>query len=343
MIHIQSDDILEESPIFPESEGSPLRKLDYLGYAPCPIRHEMQRRMHAFFRKNEAEFGKLEWFSPAGCGASNDPYDLIWKTENEADMPSVMSDGGSSDFFRKEGHERWIKSGVYGHIDLGGATMRKEFMDAGAIDPLGAMHMYAAFPSVIMVDLQKLGNRPMPKNWCDICNPIYKGDVTISGWEDEIPDVLLFNMWKNYGEDALSSLAKNIKNFWAPAQMAKTAGSGSTDGTAIYALNYFFAKGNPRDDKVKIVWPEDGAWFSPLTFLAKRDRRPVSGLPIDFLTGADWARFLDGAGVPAAYSYEGQKPLLGKLSWMGWDFIRNNDLDALRPKLNGIFMNARKG
>jgi ABC-type Fe3+ transport system substrate-binding protein len=340
---MQSNDILEEIPTFPESEGSPIRKLDYLGYAPCPIRHEMQRRMNAFFKQHEAEFGKLEWFSPGGCGGANDPYDLIWKSSDADGMPDVISDGGSSDFFRKEGHERWIKSGVYGALDMSGFKIRQEYAEAGIVDPLGAMHIYGSFPSVIMVDKQRLGNRPMPKSWADLQNPIYMGDITISGWEDEVPDPLLFNMWKNYGESGLSGFAKNIKNFWAPALMAKTAGGGSTEGTAIYVLSLFYALGNPRDDKVQIVWPEEGAWFTPLTFLAKSKRRPASQLPIDFLTGVEWARYLDKAGAPAVLAYSGQKPLPGKLSWMGWDFIRNNDLDALRPVLNGIFQDARKG
>lgn len=343
MIHTQSDDTLNESPIFPECEGAPLRKLDYLGYAPCPVRHEMQRRMHTFFQRNEAEFGKLEWFSPSGCGAANDPYDLIWKTANADEMPSVISDGGSSDFFRKEGHERWIKSGVYGRLKLDGVSMRPEYIAAGAEDPMGALTMYAAFPSVFMVDMQKLGNRPVPKSWAELGDPIYKNDVTISGWEDEVPDPIIFNLWKNYGQKGIENFARNIKNFWAPAQMAKTAGSSSTEGTAIYVLSLFFALGNPRDDKVRIVWPEEGAWFSPLTVLAKPERKPVSRLPIDFLTSTDWAQFLDKVGAPSAFTYPGQKPLPGKLGWMGWDFIRGNDLDALRPKLNGIFLNARKG
>jgi ABC-type Fe3+ transport system substrate-binding protein len=339
---MQSDEILEEIPIFPESEGAPLRKLDFLGYAPCPIRNEMQRRAHAFFRAREAEFGKIEWYSPGGCGSANDPYESMWASTDEADMPGVVSDGGNSDFLRREMHERWIESGVYGAIDKSGFAMRPEYAAAGAVDPLGAMNMYGAFPSVMMVDLQRLGNRPMPTCWADLGNPVYKGDITISGWEDEIPDPLLFNTWKTYGEKGLQAFAKNVKNFWAPAQMAKTAGTGSTEGTAIYVLSLFFALGNPRDDKVRIVWPEEGAWFTPLSFQAKRSRRPVSRLPIDFFTSVEWAKFLDKAGVPACLAYPGQKPLPGKLAWAGWDFIRGNDLETLRPTLNRVFQNARK-
>jgi len=334
-------DVLEEDPSFPEYDGAPTRKLDYLGYAPCPFRHEMRRRMNVFFRKHQVEFGKVEWFSPSGCGEGNDPYDLIWKEGTAESMPDVISDGGHSDFFTREGHERWIASGVYGPIDKGDLKIRPELADAGIEDPLGAMHMYASFPSVIMVDKQKLGFRPMPKSWADLGNPIYKDDISMSGWDGDIPDVLLFNTWKNFGEKGLKALGRNVKNYWSPAQMAKAAGSFNPDGTAIYILNLFFAKGNHHEDKVEIVWPSEGAWFNPLTILAKRERSPASRLPIDFLLSEDWARFLANVGVPPVHEFPGQKPLPGKMSWMGWDFIRSHDLEDLRPKLNKIFHDAR--
>ncbi|HNX04882.1 MAG TPA: ABC transporter substrate-binding protein [Opitutales bacterium] len=340
-MHTESDTVLDEIPTFPESEGGATRKLDFLCYAPCPIRHELQRRLWSFFREQGAA-GKIEWFSPGGCGGVNDPYDTIWQTADADGMPGVLSDGGSSDYFKKEGHERWIASGVYGPLGRALPAVRAQFADAGIADPLDAIHIYGAFPSVFMVDLARLGDRPMPRSWSDLNNPIYKGDITISGWEDEVPDSIIFNMWKNLGEKALGDFARNVKNFWAPAQMVKAAGTSNPEGTPIYVLNHFFAKGCPRTDIVKLVWPEDGAWFNPLSVLAKRGRRPVSNLAIDYLFSDDWAKYLDGAGVPSVHVHPGQKPLPGKLSWIGWDFIRRNDIDLLRVELNRFFQNARK-
>jgi ABC-type Fe3+ transport system substrate-binding protein len=339
-------DIIDEDPSFPENEGLPARKLDYLGYAPCPIRAEMQRRMHAYFRAHEPEFGPIDWFSPAGCfhgGGGNDPYDTIWQDGHEGDMPGVISDGGSSDFLKKEGHDKWIATGVYGPVDKPDRPMRAEFAEAGIIDPLGAMHLYAAFPTVMLVDTEKLGDRPMPTGWSALVDPIYAGDVTLAGHGDgELSDNLLFNTWKHHGEEGLKAIAANVKQFWSPAQMVKAAGAGHADGTAIYTLNLFFALGRRRQDKVKLVWPEEGALFQPLMVLGKRNRRPVSQLAIDFLMSPEWGRYLDSVGFPAVYSYPGQQPLPGKLSWVGWDFLRGNDLEKLRPELNAVFKSALK-
>jgi len=334
-------DVLEENPTFPEYEGAPVRNLDYLGYAPCPFRHELQRRMNLHFRQNESSYGPIEWFSPSGCGESNDPYDLIWKEGSEESMPGVISDGGSSDFFRREGFERWIQSGVYGPIDKGDLTIRPELEEAGIEDPLEAMHMYATFPSVFLVDKQVLGERPLPRRWGDLADPIYKGDIITSGHHGDLPDVLLFNTWKHFGGEGLVALGRNVKDFWSPAQMAKTAGSRSPSGAAIYVLNLFFALGNHHKETVELVWPEEGAWFNPLMILAKRGRRPVSQLPIDFLLSAEWGNYLSSIGVPPVHVFPGQKPLPGKLSWMGWDFARDNDLDRLRPELNALFESER--
>ncbi|WP_269522979.1 ABC transporter substrate-binding protein [Coraliomargarita parva] len=339
-----TNELLEEEPVFPENEGAPARQLDYLGYAPCPIRKELQRRMHAYFNAHKSEFGPIEWFSPDGCfhgSGDNDPYDLVWKGEDPSDMPGVMTDGGSSDFFTAEGHERWIASGVYAD-DAGIHTqIRPEFAEAGLEDPLGAMHLYASFPSVIMVDLEKLGDRPSPLGWKDLGNPIYKGDITLAGHDDnELSDNMLFNTWKNFGDDGLRALASNMKQFWAPAKMMKAIGAGHPDGTAIYCLNYFFAKACHRSEKARLVWPEEGAWFQPLMVLARKGRRPASQLAIDFLFTPEWGRYLDQVGFPPVYSYEGQPALPGKMSWAGWDFFRQPDLEAKREAMQAVFQEA---
>jgi ABC-type Fe3+ transport system substrate-binding protein len=344
-IFMKSYNVLEEQPVFAEDDGGPIQDLDYLGYVPCPIRTEMQRQMHLYFSEQAETRGTLRWYSPYGCnhhGENIDPYDLIWKTDDEVHMPGVISDGGSSDYFRPEGHKRWIESGVYGPIDKGNLQMRPEFVDAGIEDPMGACHIFAAFPSVWLVDKKKLGSRPMPKKWEDLQDPIYRGDITLAGHEgDEISDVQLFNVWKHFGEQGLKALAKNATNFWSPAMMVKRAGASHPDGTAIYVLNYFFARSHRYEDRVELVWPEDGAWFNPLLLLAKRKRRPESQIAIDFLLGEQWRRHLDSVGFPSVYTYPGQKALPGKLSWIGWDFIRNHDLDALSTELQAVFQNAR--
>jgi len=339
-----ANDVLEEIPDFPENEGGALRKLDFLGYAPCPIRTEMQRRMHAFYTRNEAEFGRIDWYSPGSCGSDGDPYDLIWKTDDPGEMPSVISDGGSSDFFRSEGFEKWIKTGVFGSLGRALPGLRPEVIDAE--DPLGAMHMYAAFPAVMLVDLEKLGNRPVPRGWEDLQDTIYSGDITLGGHggDGNVSDQLLFNTWKNFGEAGLRKFAANVKNFWPPAHMAKMAGSGHSDGTAIYILNLFFARSNRHEDKVRLVWPCEGAWFNPLTVLAKSPdrRRAASNLPIDFLFSREWSEYLDTVGLPSTRRHPGLKPLPGKLSWIGWDLVRNMDMDVLRPRLQGIFNEAKR-
>jgi ABC-type Fe3+ transport system substrate-binding protein len=334
-------DVLEETPSFPEYEGAPIRQLDYLGYAPCPFRHELQRQMHAHFSQHESTAGKVEWFSPSGCGEGNDPYDLIWKESDEAGMPGVISDGGSSDFFRQEGYKNWIETGVYGPIDKGGLQVRPEFAEAGIEDPMQAMHIYAAFPNVFLVDKQVLGERPVPRSWAELANPIYQDDITISGHHGDIPDVLLFNTWKHFGDEGLKAFGKNVRQFWSPAQMAKTAGSRSPSGTAIYVLNNFFAVSNRHKETVELVWPQEGAWFNPLMILAKRNRRPVSQLAVDYLLSEEWAQYLASIGLPPVHVFAGQKPLPGKLSWMGWDFARSHNLDTLRPELNAIFESER--
>lgn len=330
----------EEIPSFPETYGAKPRALDYLGYAPCPIRQEMQRQLHQHFRRHEAEFGPVEWFSPNGCGG-DDPYDLVWQNGTEESLPGLISDGGNSDFFKPEAHRRWIESGILSPIATDGLEVRPELAEAGIVDPCGGITIYGAFPSVLLVDHDKLKGRPAPRSWQDLLDPIYQGDVTIAGHHGRAPDVLLFNTWKNHGDEGVKALARNVAEFSPPARMAKIAGLGSPQGTAVYVLNGFFAKA-VRGPAAEVIWPEEGAWFNPLMLLAKRSRRPASDLALRYLLGPEWAAYIESVGIPFAYRQPGQQPLPGRLSWMGWDFIRSHDLDTLRDDLLATFNAAAR-
>jgi ABC-type Fe3+ transport system substrate-binding protein len=121
-----------------------------------------------------------------------------------------------------------------------------------------------------------------------------------------------------------------------PAKMAKTAGSQSPDGAALYLLPEFFARSGPHHATTRIVWPEEGAYLTPQYLLRKHDARPAATLVLDYLCGAEWAAHLAKIGFAPARA--GSPPLPGRLRWVGWDFVRANDLDALRTVLNAAFV-----
>ena len=332
-------DLLDEEPVFPESETGQRRNLDYLGYAPCPVRAEMRRQMHRYFRaQRPAGVGEPRWFVPSSCHDAN-VYDGLWQTEDESALPGLISEVGFGDFNRPQFIRRWLDSGAFEAIS--DDEVRLEFSEAGLVDAKKIHRVIGANIEVVLVDLKRLGNRPLPKTWADILHPRFKHDIVISGEEGDIHESFLFGLHKDHGEGALVALGANVSNFMHPAEMAKTAGTENPKGAALYILPWFFAQSSPRRELTKIVWPEEGAYLSPLYLFRKRSARPEAKLVQDFLLGKSWAAHL--AKIGLAPARVGSPALPGKLRWLGWDYVRNHDLEAMRAPLNAAFVRGRRG
>ena len=330
---LESLDPLDE-PVFPETENNQRRRLDYLGYAPCPLRNELRQRLHRHFCAIEAKEGAVPaWFMPAGCHSPN-PYDELWQTTDAAELPGLISETGFGDYNRPEFARRWFDTGVFGKVEAG--VIRPEFHEAGLVDPLGQLHVYGAVPELILVDLKRLGDRPLPRTWADVLHPRFRHDVILSGEPGEIHESLVHCLSLDHGEAGMAALGANVRDFFHPAEMAKMAGSANPKGAALYILPNFFAKSCPHREAVKVVWPEEGAYLNPLYLFRKRDAGTAVALVQDYLCGTDWSAHLAKVGfVPA----RADAPALpGKLRWVGWAYVRSNDLTSVAATMNAAFV-----
>jgi Bacterial extracellular solute-binding protein len=333
-ISLDSTDLLNDDPVFPETENNQRRRLDFLGHAPCPIRNELRQRLHRNFRALEAKGGAVPaWFMPAGCHSPN-PYDELWQTTDAAELPGLISENGFGDYNRPEFVQRWFDTGVFGMIE--GGAIRPEFHEAGLIDPKGQFRVYGAVPEVLLVDLNRLGDRPLPRSWEDVLHPKFRHDVIISGEPGEIHESLVHGLGRDHGEAGLAALGANVRDFCHPAEMAKMAGTPNPKGAALYILPNFFAKSCPHREATRIVWPEEGAYLNPLYLFRKTDAAPAASVAQDYLCGPDWSAHLAKIGFAPARA--DAPPLPGKLRWVGWDYVRTQDLAAVAATMNAAFV-----
>ncbi|OAM91365.1 ABC transporter substrate-binding protein [Termitidicoccus mucosus] len=325
------DDLLDLEPSFPEHETGRRRALDYLGYAPCPVRAELRRRFHARCRAmNPAP----QWYMAGGCHG-DDIYDGLWQTTEAGELPGLISDTGFGDFNRPAFVRRWLDDDKTFARIAAGDELRPEFREAGLVDPQGFHRVYGANLEIILVDLNRLGDRPTPRNWADVLHPRFRRDVIVSGSPESIHESILFGLYRDHGEKALAALGANVRNFMHPAEMAKTAGSSNPRGAALYLLPGFFSASCPHRENTRVVWPEEGAYLTPQYILRRRDARPESDLFANYLCGGEWAAHL--AKIGFAPSRAGSPPLPGRLRWVGWDFVRHHDIEAMSTMLNAAF------
>ncbi|AHF89166.1 hypothetical protein OPIT5_01730 [Opitutaceae bacterium TAV5] len=321
------------------------RPPDFLGYVPCPIRTELRRRLARAFRYAAPE---PVWHIAPRSG-DPDPYDDLWRHGDANTLPGLITEVGFGNFLRPAFASRWLDTGFYeaparsaagAQADV--ATIRPEFREAGLVDPRGIFQVYAAFPCVILADPEKLRGRPLPATWADLLHPRYRGDVILHGSDDTVHEIVLFNLWRDHGEAGLAALAANVRDFWSPARIVATAGAGDPSGAALYVLPLAFARDGARPDNTVLVWPAEGAWCMPMYLFARRDRRLPVRYVLDFFAAPEWSYFLAHAGFPPAVApAHPAPPLLGKLRWPGWEFVRTRNLEALRAPLQAAFRRGR--
>lgn len=331
---LDSSDLSLDEPLFPETENNTRRRLDLLAYAPCPVRNELRQRLHRHFRTLEEKGGAAPaWFMPAGCHSPN-PYDQLWQTTDAAELPGLIAETGFGDYNRPEFLQRWFDTGVFGKVEAG--AIRPEFHEAGLVDPKGQFHVYGAVPEIVLVDRNRLGDRPVPRTWADVLHPRFKRDIIISGEAGDIHESIIHGLGRDHGEAGMAALGANVREFFHPAEMAKMAGTANPKGVALYILPNFFAKSCPHRAATRIVWPDEGAYLNPLYLFRKHDAGPAVMPALDYLCGPDWASHLAKIGFAPARA--DSPPLPGKLRWVGWDYARANDLMAVAATMNAAFV-----
>jgi len=314
--------------------GLPEKPVDLLLYAPCPVKLVMKDRIDRIMSDFALRGSPLNIHIPMGC-TSIDPYDPICWEENADKLPAVIGSIGFGDFWRKEFVDNHVRAGVFKAALP--SRVNPLHQQAGLIDPRGAYTIYGVTPYVFMVDARRLGASPVPRTWADLLDPRYKGEVIMCGDGDDMADAVILNLYKEFGMEGLRALADNCKGLMHSSSMVKSAGSHDEKAGTVYIIPAFFAESTQQPEYIRVVWPEDGAAASPLYFLAKKNGHDrLAELLAFFSAGfasiesAAWFAPMD-ACAPA------RLPAEAKLKWVGWDFIENNDINALRDSLNGRF------
>lgn len=256
--------------------------------------------------------------------------------KNSDELPDVIVTSDINSFFHQEFINTFVKKDVFiaeGNFDdanFGGVDFQ---------DPEKHYTMLAMNVIILVVDKLKLGNRQIPRSWKDLLRDEYRGCVVLRGDNDFFCNAVLLPYYKENGIESVAQLAENVIDGLHPAEMAKRAGSGREDGAAIYAMPYFFARTIKHQENIEIVLPEEGAVVSPISMLVKREKADHVKHLTDFLTGEAVANLFAASFFPTPYSgVENRVPAELKYRWVGWDFIMNNDIGAIKDEISRVFM-----
>lgn len=323
------------------SDESSLDNLNFLGLTSCPMRQIFKDNLENVLQKYKSENNiTLKCYVPSGCHHIENVEGLLDNSDIE-NFPDMFSSLGFNYMFRNNIVNNLMNRDYFKapeNFEIG-----KTFIDAGCIDPKGEYVMYSVSPVLLMIDHNKLGNLPVPTKWSDLLNPIYKDNIVIGGSEDEVYSDQVLYFYKEFGTEGIKTLAKNVKGFSHPAVMARTAGTVSSQGAAIYIIPLFFAKSCPRQENVTVIWPKDGAFISPNFFIVKKSKLKESEVLINLLTGVEFGEKCANNYYPSVNAkVDNNLPENAKFNWLGWDYMRSNNIEDIIDKTNDTFIKTWK-
>lgn len=222
---------------------------------------------------------------------------------------------------------------------------------ADLLDPLGAFTVFAAIPLVFLVDHEKLGSRPPPRQWSDLLAPAYGGDVVFGGWRrhagvpfTDYNQFLLLCLAEEFGAEGVRAFAAAVKGLRHNVVSARTAGSGHVDTAAVTVLPWLQAEMAPRRDRVSVIWPEDGAYAMPIGFVADPRRMDRLRPLVETLIGPELGRVLAcNCYPPTTGAVPGAFPAATRLKWPGWERVRQGDMTERAAAAGRLFFESWGG
>ena len=189
----------------------------------------------------------LSSYFPSCMGGDMPSSDYLINMELK-NIPKNFLTMGFGECFTSSFYEKFIKSGIYTHAEI-----------------------IAWFPETMVIDVRRLGSRPVPKSFFDLTDSCYCGEICIIG-TPQIPDPLaaLF-IYKQFGLTAAKAFAHNLAGFGAPVNAIRHIGRNSNTFGSIFIMPLLFANVCRELKNALVIQPSEGYLAEPFILYSKAE------------------------------------------------------------------------
>jgi ABC-type Fe3+ transport system substrate-binding protein len=316
------------------------RPLELFAEVPCPMKQRFRSAYeqfeHSYYEKNGKQFYTfVPTTCPAGIQIDETARDLM-AAETLDDLPDICVSYGLEAFSTPKIREAFISKGAFQSvIDVSGI----QFLDQDEFrDPYHCYNTIGCFPQVMLIDRKKLGDRPVPKSWKDLMNPVYKGCLSLPSGHGAIETTLLMHIYKEFGDEGIKAIEHNIKVSMGGAMAARTAGTNKPESAAIYVMPWIFAAGAVKGDQIFIAWPEEGILVEPILLMVKSSLKEEQKPLLDFMLSKEVSEiFSDNFFLSTHPEVDPKLPKGVKVKWLGWEYVFENDMVSIYNMLTERF------
>jgi len=338
------DDIIEQDR---NSEDVNLNKkindedaVSVMGLLPCPVKNPLLEGLKKF--QSETGMKINHELKAASSGLDWLKEDVI-KANHPEKLADMFISAGFDLFFEDELMGKFKQEGIFKDI-TGMTEYNKDFNNENISlkDPDGDYSMLAVVPAVFLVNTDALGDRPFPKSWADLLKPEFENSVSLPISDFDLFNAILISIYKNYGEDGVKKLGKTLLQNMHPSQMVKS-NKLKVNVPAVTIMPYFFTKMTGQGGPMVAQWPEDGAALSPIFMLTKKSKEKELKPLADFFASKEIGKILSHQGLFPTVNPEVENNLGDKkFMWVGWDYIKNNDIGAILKHCEKLFFQKAK-
>ena len=319
------------------------------GVLPCPIRLPLLESFENWLGEHQKA---LDYTVDYDLKAASMGLDDIKAGlhEHNGDVNSIADlflSAGFDLFFDKELMGTYKERGIF--KDLSGLQKLNADFDNDVIDlkdPQGEYSVIGVVAAIFMVNTAVLGDRPFPKSWADLLKPEYENTISLPMRDLDLFNALLLNIYKEFGEEGIQKLGRNLLRSMHPAQMVKSnIKQVGQDIPVITVMPYFFTQMVDEKGPMKPVWPEEGAIVSPIFLLSKADSQEKIQPFVDFFFSQEIGEIMSAGG-----KFPSTNPLVDNnltpeqnFLWLGWDYINSHDIGELLRTTEDMFFAASRG
>ncbi|HCW92125.1 MAG TPA: iron ABC transporter substrate-binding protein [Flexistipes sinusarabici] len=311
--------------------------INITGLLPCPVRVPLMEKFDEYLENYQKKYDLQVDYKLEAASLGADFLKNILTVDDADKLPDVFISAGFEAFFGKNSVERFKKNNVF--KDLTDFELNDDFKGLDIVDKQGHYSVISVVPAVFMVNLQELGDLPVPQSWEDIFDEKYRQKVALPVGDFDLFNGILLNIYKDYGKEGVEKLGKSLMKSMHPSQMVKNAGKKIEEKPIITIMPYFFTKMVRDSQTMKVIWPSDGAIISPIFMLTKRDKEEELKPIADYLSSQEVGEILSHRGLFPSLNNEvdNNLPENAPFKWLGWDYVYSNDIDALIKEVNTIF------
>lgn len=333
--------MLEKNPA--EQRDQPDKTVKMAGVLPCPVRVPLLESFEDWVKEADLPYHLEYDLKAASMGIGWLSESLESRTVEE--LPDLFLSAGFDMFFDKSRFGKFREEDLFEdltpftslHTDFDNEEMRLK-------DPKGQYSMIGVVPAVFLVNVKELGERKMPSSWADILKDEFRNSISLPVSDFDLFNAILLTVYKEYGEEGIIKLGKNMQRSMHPAEMVKSHMK-LMERPSVTIMPYFFTKMVKEGGPMVAVWPEDGAIISPIFLLTKKDKKEELKPVVEFLLSKEVGEILSHGGrFPSVHPAVDNRISEGcGYQWLGWDYILENDLTARIKQCEEIFQKAMRG